>query len=99
MSIMLNAQSNPINSSINNFDQILKIFKQKLRKKCGYTSSYLAQTHNQEEWKYIHKNRLFRDEFQKLCPKGVGILDNEMIEALFRFTYKYARGSKKHRNL
>ncbi|MFK5975088.1 MAG: hypothetical protein QM493_01150 [Sulfurovum sp.] len=93
MSVMLNAKP------INNFEQILKIFKKKLRKKCGYTSSYLAQKHNKKEWEYIYTNKLFRDEFKKLCPKGVGILDDKMIESLFRFTYKYARGSEKHQDI
>ena len=96
--LLLNAKPNPINSnnSNNNFNQIVTIFKKKLRRKCRYTSACLAQKHTQQEWGNINKNGLFKEEFLKLCPKGVGILDDKMIESLFYFTYEYARGTQKH---
>ena len=98
--LMLNAESKSSDSAnITNFEQIQKIFKKKLRRKCSYTSVCLAQKHTREEWESIKKSGLFKEEFEKLCPQGVGILDDEMIESLFHFSYEYARGSNTHREL
>lgn len=97
--LLLNANPDPINSSKSDFKKILTIFKKKLRKKCKYTSSFLAHKHTQKEWESINKNGLFKEEFAKLCPQGVGVLDDEMIKSLFKFTYEYARGTKKHRDI
>jgi len=99
-SLTLNAKDDSNKSTnVANFAEIQKIFKKRLRKKCSYTSVCLAQKHTREEWASINKSGLFKEEFEKLCPQGVGILDDEMIESLFHYSYEYARGSNTHREL
>lgn len=97
--ILLNAQSESINKEMDSFDKIQNVFKKQLRKRCQFTSVCLAQKHTQEEWESIHDNDMFKKEFEKLCPKGVGVLDDELINDLFHFSFEYAKGTKKHRDI
>ena len=93
--IMLIAKPNNTPLEVTDLEKIQTIFKKRLRKKCRCGSVYFAQQHTQSEWNKINKNGLFKDEFLKLCPKGVGIMDDEWIELLFQFSYEYAKGTNK----
>jgi len=76
--------------------QIQKTYKNKLRKKCRYSSAYFAQQHTQNEWSHFNTQGQFKDEFELLCPRGKNVLDNNEMKALYFFAKEYAEDTKKY---
>jgi len=77
---------------------IQKTYKYKLRKKCGYSSAYFAQLYTQKEWDVINKNGQFKNEFEKICPKGKNVLNDKSMKSLYHFVNKYAKDSGEYPN-
>jgi hypothetical protein len=72
---------------------IKKTYKHKLRKKCGFSSAYLAQIHTSKEWVEFKLNSQFKHEFDKVCPNGKEILNQNEMNSLYSFVKKYAKDS------
>jgi hypothetical protein len=69
-----------------------KIFKEKLRKQCGFSGVRFARNHTQSEWEDIYESGAFKAEAEKICPR----LHTEKIKEswwkhLYDFVHKYAK--------
>jgi len=69
-----------------------KIFKKKLRKKCGFSGIRFTQAHTQAEWSEIYENKQFPAVTKTICPQ----LKLEKIKPawwkhLYQFSVKYAK--------
>ena len=74
-----------------NFGQ--KIFRKKLQRKCGYTAAYWAAQHTQKEWEKVGTGENFKEEFTRMCPKGISVLKDKWIDSLHLFAIEYAKGT------
>jgi len=96
MSIAINAEMfTPLEIERKKLITIKKTYKHKLRKKCGFSSAYLAQLHTEKEWVAYYENSQFKYEFDKICPKGKQVLNQYQMESLYFFVKKYAQDTGK----
>lgn len=72
-----------------------KVFRKKLRKRCGFTGAKFAQMHTIEEWQALKEEGSFRIEIYKICPKTTTVLRDNWIEPLYEFSKTYASDSGK----
>lgn len=101
MTFTLNAETLSFKEKQTNKDMAIieKIYKHKLRKKCGYGSAYFAQHYTQKEWEIINENGQFKNEFEKICPKGKNVLNKENMKSLYIFAKRFAKNSGKYPSL
>jgi len=68
------------------------IFRTKLQRKCGFTASYWAQQHTQDEWEELHENGVFKNELVTMCKRNVNnIIQDKWMESLYLFVVEYAK--------
>jgi len=72
---------------------IQNVYKHKLRKKCGYSAAYFAQSNTQMEWIALNKESQFKNEFEKICPRGKEVLSYKELMTLYLFSLEYASDS------
>jgi len=77
-----------------NFGQ--KIFRKKLQRSCGYTASYWAQQHTEEEWSDLQESGTFKNELATMCPKSIKVVKDTWMESLYLFAHEYAKDTGKH---
>jgi hypothetical protein len=69
-----------------------RIFKKKLRKKCGFSGVRFTRTHTQREWEEIYESGNFKKETQSICPRlKVEGIKKSWWKHLYDFSYKYAK--------
>jgi len=69
-----------------------KIFKKKLRKKCGFSGVRFARHHTQGEWEEIFDDDKFAREAKKICPRlKLKKIKASWWEHIYEFSYKYAK--------
>lgn len=68
-----------------------QIFKQKLRRKCGFSGVKFAKSHTQMEWENIYENGLFPQETKKICPRvKLEMIQDDWWVDLYEFANAYA---------
>ena len=70
-----------------------RIFRNKLQRKCGFTASYWAQQHTQNEWEEFQTNGTFKEELASMCPRGINRVKDKWMEPLYLFAVEYAKDS------
>ncbi len=69
-----------------------KIFKKKLRKKCGFSGVKFAKMHTQLEWETLWDEDEFQKETKIICPRlDLKTIEAESWEHLYDFMYKNAK--------
>ena len=72
-----------------------KIFKKKLRKKCGFSGVRFAKHHTQGEWEEIFDDGKFAIEAKKICPRlKLKKIKPSWWEDIYEFSYMYAKDGK-----
>jgi len=68
-----------------------KIFKKKLRKKCGFSGVRFARSHTRSEWEELWDTKKFQDEAKKICPKlDIRTIKPNWWKDVYEFSHKYA---------
>ena len=69
-----------------------KIFKKKLRKKCGFSGVHFARHHAQGEWEELFDDGKFSKEAKKICPRlKLKKIKSSWWKDIYEFSYKYAK--------
>ncbi len=102
--ILLFTLLTPIYAEVKSYDAKAKmekidfaqnIFRKKLQRKCGFTASYWAQQHTENEWETFQSHGTFKDELATMCPKGITVVKDKWMESLYLFSVEYAKDSGK----
>ncbi len=79
MNIMANAQMGQ------------KLYKKKLRKKCGFSGVRFGRFHTQQEWEELHEKGKYKDEVKRICPKlKLDTIKEQWWEDIYDFSKRHA---------
>ena len=68
-----------------------KLYKKKLRKKCGFSGAKFGKYHTQQEWEDIHAKGKYKDEVKRICPRlDIDTIKEQWWEDIYEFSKMYA---------
>jgi len=72
-----------------------KLFKKKMRKKCGFSGVRFSRHHTQGEWEEIYDDGKFQKEAKKICPRlKLKKIKPSWWKHIYEFSYTYAKDGK-----
>jgi len=68
-----------------------KIYKKKLRRKCGFSGARFGRFHTQQEWEDLYEKGKYKDEVKRICPKlDLKKIKSQWWEDIYDFSSKYS---------
>lgn len=73
-------------------DKGLELYKQTMRKVCGFSGNVMAKKHAQHEWKMVYEAGKLQEELLRQCPNAKP-LKTDALKDMYEFLYYYASDS------